>query len=185
VDREGGVIRVTLNSTLLILAEFLDPNGHNLLKLGTSEEAERGILARSLVTRVANLLFKAVTKRLAEVRELLLVSKGAQSSHNLLPVGKIGVMDDIPEVLANDRSQEAHVVRATGLLGEVVLLRLFDTLLTTADSNHEGIRHAVLGEGHIESLFELAEKQGAGDLLLSLGLGAVEDLEGVVGLSTL
>jgi hypothetical protein len=185
VDGEGRVICVTLDSSLLILTEFLDPNRHSLLELGSSEEAERGILAGSLITRVVNLLLKAVTERLTEVRELLLISKGAHGSHNLLPVGKVGVMDNIPKVLANDRSEQAHVVGATGLLGEVVLLCLFDALLATADGNHESVRHAVLGEGHIKSLLELAKEQGTGNLLLCRAFGAVEDLEWVVGLGTL
>jgi hypothetical protein len=185
VNREGRIIRVALNSSLLILAEFLNPNGHHLLKLRTSEEAERGVLAGSLVTRVTNLLLKTVTEGLTEIREFLLISKGAQGSHHLLPVGKVSIMNDIPEVLADDGGQQAHVVGTTGLLGEVVLLRLLNALLATTDGNHEGIRHAVLSQGHIKGLFKLAEKQSTGDLLLCLALGAVEDLERVVGLSAL
>jgi hypothetical protein len=185
VNREGRVISVTLNSSLLVLTEFLDPNRHSLLELGTSEETERGILAGSLITRVANLLLKAVTERLTEVRELLLISKGAEGSHHLLPVGQVGVVNDIPEVFANDRSEQAHVVGATSLLGEVVLLCLFDALLATADGNHEGVRHAVLSKGHIKSLFKLAKEQCTGNFLLCRAFGTIEDLEWVVGLGTL
>jgi hypothetical protein len=40
VDGEGRVVRIGLDSSLLVLAQLLNPDGHHLLELGASQEAE-------------------------------------------------------------------------------------------------------------------------------------------------
>jgi hypothetical protein len=170
VNGEAGAVGIGLNSFLLVLAKFIDPDGDNLLKLRASQETERGILAGTLILCALNLFKKAVTKDIAEIREFLLVGKCAQGSHNLLPVGQIGIVYNVPEVLTHNRCEQTHIVRATGLLREVVFLSLLDALGTTTDGNHEGVRHAVLAERNIQSLLEFTEEQSTSDLLLCLSL---------------
>jgi hypothetical protein len=166
VDGKGRVIGIILNTLLFVLTELLNPNGYHLLQLGASEEAERGILASGFIIALLDQLFKTITEGIAQIRELLLVSEGAQGSHNLLPVREIGVVHNIPQVLADDGRKQTHVVGSTSLLREVVLLGLLNALRTTTDGDHEGIRHTVLLKGNLESLVELSKKQRAGNLLL-------------------
>src|SRR5699024_11010341 len=103
---------------LLILAELFRPDSNHLLQLRANQETERSILAGSLVIRCANLIFQTVTESLAEVGKLLLISESAESSHDLLPVGQVSVVHNIPEVLSNDRCKQADVVRTVSLLRE-------------------------------------------------------------------
>jgi hypothetical protein len=87
VNGEARAVGIGLDSLLLIFAELINPDGDNLLELRTSQETERSILAGTLVLCALNLLQKAVTKGITEIREFLLIGKCAQGSHNLLPVG--------------------------------------------------------------------------------------------------
>jgi hypothetical protein len=67
-------------------------------------------------------------------------------------------VNDIPEVLTNNRREQAHIVRTASLLREVVLLSLLNALGTTADGNHECVRHTVFAERNIQSLLEFTKK---------------------------
>jgi hypothetical protein len=168
MDREGRIVSVAFNSFLLILAELLDPDSNNLLKLRACQKAERSILAGAFIVAVLDLLLQAITESIAEIREFLLVGKGTQGSHNFLPVGQVGIMHHIPQVLTHNRCEQAHIVRTRRLLGEVVLLCLFDAFGAAANSNHKSIRHLILPEGNIQSFLELPKEQSPSNLFLCL-----------------
>jgi hypothetical protein len=185
MDGESSIVGAGLNRLLFVLGKLLDPDGHHLFELRTSQETERCVLACRLLIAAADLLLQAVTQGFAKIRKLLLFGEGAERCHDLLPVGQVSIVHDIPQVLADDRRQQTNIVGAVSLLGEIVLLGLLDALLTTTDSNHESVRHAVLLQGNIESLLKVTDQQSPRDAFLGFGLGSVEDLEGVVGLGPL
>ena len=175
-----------LKRSLLLLLQFLHPVDDNLLELGACQVAEGGITAES-VGAVALLvrLFESVTKSFAEIRELGVVRISAEGSHDILPVLEIGVVHDVPEVLANNAGQKTQVVRSLSLLLQVSALRLVDAGLAAANSDHEGVRHTILLQANVKSSVELAQHECLGDTLVGRRLLAGVNREWVVRLRTL
>jgi len=96
VNRELRVIVGIIGSLALRFLHLLNPYWDDLLQLGPCEVTEQSVLA------VLASLLEAITKSFAKIREFRLIGKGTQCSHDLRPIMKIGVVDDIPEVLANN-----------------------------------------------------------------------------------
>ena len=185
VNREGRAVSSCFKALLLILAKLFSPDSDHLLQLGASQKAKGSFLADSLVIQSTNLLLQPVTESFTKIGEFVFVSIGAKGCHDLLPVGQIRVVYNIPEVLSDDRCEQADVVRTASLLRKIVFLGLLDALRTATDSNHESVRHTVFFKGHIESLFEIPKEKSSGDSFFCFGFRATEDLEGVVGLGFL
>lgn len=87
--RESRVITGLVQTSLLGFSKFLDPDRHDLLKLGTDQVAERSVFAGTLFQN-------SVTQSLAQVGELVRLCICAQCDRSLLPVGEIGIVNDIP-----------------------------------------------------------------------------------------
>lgn len=77
VDGEAGIIGSGLDSGLLALAQFIDPDRNHLLQLGTGKEAERGVLASGFVASASDLLVKTITQGIAKIREIFLLRESA------------------------------------------------------------------------------------------------------------
>ncbi|KAJ3950748.1 hypothetical protein N0V92_012869 [Colletotrichum tropicale] len=166
------------DTILLSLLELVDPDRDNLLELGTDEVAERGILARTAFKN-------AVSQSVAKIRELLGVGESAKNSHCLLPVLKVRVVHDIPQVLGDDRPQQTDVARDAILAGQVSRLHLVHQRLAAAVSDQECISPALLLQRDFGSLGEVTEHQSLSDGLLNRSIGVSEEVEGAIGLSSL
>ena len=95
MDGETVVAVGLLNAGLLTFLKLLCPIDDNLLKLGTSQVAERRIFSvRSFFLRDG--FFKTVSESLAKVREVGLVGKRADGGHDFLPVLEISVVYEVP-----------------------------------------------------------------------------------------
>lgn len=103
VDRKPSLTRGGLNHLALILLEFLDPDRHNFLQLGTGQVAERSVLASLLAIMSSRVLFQPITKSFTKFGIILIISKSANDSNYLLPVLKVRIMNDVPDILASDR----------------------------------------------------------------------------------
>jgi predicted transcriptional regulator len=103
VNREAGLAFGSFQAGAFLLLQLLSPDGNNLLKLWASKETERSISSQStLVGSVWQWLLETITQSLAQVRELGLVGESAQSCHDFLPVWQIGIVDNVPQILANN-----------------------------------------------------------------------------------
>jgi hypothetical protein len=175
-----------LKRRLLLFLQLLYPVDDNLLELRACQVAE-GSITTQCVGAVALLvgLFESVTQGFAEIRELRVVRVSAQSSHDILPVLEIRVVDNIPKVLANNASQQTQVVRSLRLLLQVRTLRFVDAGLASANSDHEGIRHTVLLQANVKSSVEFAKHESLGDALVGRGLLAGVNREWVICLGAL
>ena len=116
VNREGRAVSSRFKALLLILTKLFRPDSDHLLQFGASQETKRSFLADSLIIRSTNLLLQPVTKSFTKIGEFTFVSVGAKGCHDLLPVGQISVVYNIPEVLSDDRREQADVVRTVSLL---------------------------------------------------------------------
>lgn len=75
MDGEAGIIGSRLDSDLLVLAQFIDPDRNHFLQFGTGKEAERGVLASGFVASASNLLVKSVSKGIAKIRKIFFFRK--------------------------------------------------------------------------------------------------------------
>jgi hypothetical protein len=169
MDGEAVVAFRLFETSILILLKLLSPVDHYLLELGASQVAEGRILAGRACS-FSNRLLQAITKSFAEVREFGLISKGADSGHDLLPVLEIGVVHKVPEVLANNRCEKTQVVWCIRLPLEISSLCLCDALLAAANGNHKGVRETVFLQAHVQGSVEVAEHESTSDLGVGLGL---------------
>lgn len=89
--RMDGECRVgTLRQACLLgLLKLGDPNIHHLFEFRADQVTEGGVLSRVG-------LEDAIAKSFTKIGELGWVCECAERYHSLLPVGQIGIVDDIP-----------------------------------------------------------------------------------------
>jgi hypothetical protein len=98
VHRERRISTGILHTSLFVLLKFRNPDTDNLFKPRTDEIAKGCILARSR-------LKDSIAKSFAQVRKFIRVSIGTQCSHRLLPVVQVSIINNVPQVFPNNRSQ--------------------------------------------------------------------------------